>query len=80
MKKSLASLSIVSLLACTALTGCGEGYTYRDGYMLSFNGKDYTVEELFDHYNLKTSAGVKAMLLITLQSRRRYQLPQKWKN
>ena len=60
MKKSLASLSIVSLLACTALTGCGEGYTYRDGYMLSFNGKDYTVEELFDHYNLKTSAGVKA--------------------
>src|SRR5574344_1462502 len=60
MKKSLASLSVISLLSVSMLASCAEGYTYRDGYMLSLNGVDYTAEQLFDSYGLDTQAGVKA--------------------
>ncbi len=59
MKKSLATLSLVAALTA-GLVSCGQGYDYKDGVMLTVNGKEYTTAELYEKYGLDTSAGVEA--------------------
>ena len=59
MRKSLVTLCMMSIMALS-LTSCGEGYNYKDGVMLTVNGKEYTTDELFNQFGLNTSAGVSA--------------------
>lgn len=60
MKKRLTALVAITLLTSTTLVSCGEGYDYKDGVMLTINGKEYTTDELFSQYGLNTSAGQQA--------------------
>lgn len=52
MKKRLTILSLA--LAGVLLTGCSKGYNYVDGVMVTIDGQNYTVDDVFASFGLKT--------------------------
>lgn len=53
MRKRFTILSLV--LAAALLAGCSKGYDYKDGVMLTINGQDYTIDEVYASYGIKTN-------------------------
>ena len=52
MKKRLLTLSLVSLMSATFLGSCAsDPYTWKEGVLITVNGKDIKVDDIYGEYN-----------------------------
>lgn len=52
MKKRLLTLSLVSLMSAAMITSCSsDPYTWKEGVLLSIDGKEYKVSDIFADYD-----------------------------